>query len=105
MSSNFESAYFPCQLSHPFSKASGAGNIVFTSCVTGVTYYMTGGSLYSATKAGLNQLTKNLASSELAYCEVCLRSNSTKTHRRSRGGVVSGGIFMHARSLLSHWAD
>ncbi|GLT37710.1 hypothetical protein SLA2020_120130 [Shorea laevis] len=62
MSTNFESAYFLCQLSHPFSKASGAGNIAFISCVTGVTYYMTGGSLYSATKAGLNQLTKNLAS-------------------------------------------
>ncbi|KAL4188673.1 hypothetical protein AMTRI_Chr08g161580 [Amborella trichopoda] len=59
MMTNFESAYHMCQLSHPLLKASGAGSIVFNSSVTGVVG--THCSLYGATKAAMNQITKNLA--------------------------------------------
>ncbi|GLU11544.1 hypothetical protein SLE2022_282820 [Rubroshorea leprosula] len=61
ISTNFESAYHLCQISYPLLKASGAGNIIFMSSISGVTYYLSSGSLYSATKAALTQLTKNLA--------------------------------------------
>ncbi|XP_006846358.3 tropinone reductase homolog At5g06060 [Amborella trichopoda] len=59
MTTNFESAYHMCQLSHSLLKASGAGSIVFNSSISGglATYF----SLYGATKAAVNQITKNLA--------------------------------------------
>ncbi|GAB4831838.1 hypothetical protein Ancab_005852 [Ancistrocladus abbreviatus] len=60
MSTNFESAYHLCQLAHPLLKNSGAGSIVFVSSVAGVTSLGTG-SPYAATKAAINQITKNLA--------------------------------------------
>ncbi|XP_018830556.1 tropinone reductase homolog At5g06060-like [Juglans regia] len=60
MSTNFESAYHLSQLSHPLLKASSAGSIVFISSVCGVVS-VNGGSIYSATKGAMNQLTKNLA--------------------------------------------
>ncbi|GLU11545.1 hypothetical protein SLE2022_282830 [Rubroshorea leprosula] len=60
MSTNFESAHHLCQLSHPLLKASGAASVVFISSIAGVTFY-NAGSLYSAAKAALNQLAKNLA--------------------------------------------
>ncbi|XP_018830560.1 tropinone reductase homolog At2g29330-like [Juglans regia] len=60
MSTNFESAYHLSQLSHPLLKASSAGSIVFISSVCGVVSINVG-SIYSATKGAMNQLTKNLA--------------------------------------------
>ncbi|GLT65092.1 hypothetical protein SLA2020_375440 [Shorea laevis] len=60
MSTNFESAHHLCQLSHPLLKASGAASVVFISAIAGVAFY-NAGSLYSAAKAALIQLAKNLA--------------------------------------------
>ncbi|XP_048140038.1 tropinone reductase homolog At5g06060-like isoform X4 [Rhodamnia argentea] len=60
MTTNFESAYHMSQLAHPLLKASGAGSIVFLSSVCGVVSVNVG-SIYSATKGAMNQLTKNLA--------------------------------------------
>ncbi|XP_068339805.1 tropinone reductase homolog At1g07440-like isoform X1 [Pyrus communis] len=60
MSTNLESAYHLCQLSHPLLKASGAANIVFLSSTAGVVSIDVG-SIYSATKGAINQLAKNLA--------------------------------------------
>nr|KAJ0206410.1 hypothetical protein LSAT_V11C500260850 [Lactuca sativa] len=48
------------QLAHPLLKASRAGSIVFISLVAGLVNVIIG-SVYSAIKAALNQLTKNLA--------------------------------------------
>ncbi|KAK6933131.1 hypothetical protein RJ641_036025, partial [Dillenia turbinata] len=59
MLTNFESAYHLCQLAHPLLKASGAGSIVFNSSVAG--QIGVGLSAYAATKAAINQITKNLA--------------------------------------------
>ncbi|KAL0670761.1 hypothetical protein Bca4012_033465 [Brassica carinata] len=60
ISTNLESAYHFCQLSHPLLKASGYGSIVFLSSVAGVVS-TSGGSIYSLTKGALNQLARNLA--------------------------------------------
>ncbi|XP_058112216.1 tropinone reductase homolog At5g06060-like isoform X2 [Magnolia sinica] len=60
MSTTFESAYHLSQLSHPLLKASGLGNIVFISSVAGLVA-VDCGTIYSAAKGALNQLTKNLA--------------------------------------------
>ncbi|XP_048420690.1 tropinone reductase homolog At1g07440-like isoform X3 [Pyrus x bretschneideri] len=60
MSTNLESAYNLCQLTHPLLKASGVANIVFVSSVAGVVSASVG-SIYSATKGAMNQLAKNLA--------------------------------------------
>ncbi|XP_068338066.1 tropinone reductase homolog At1g07440-like isoform X2 [Pyrus communis] len=60
MSTNLESAYNLCQLTHPLLKASGVANIVFLSSVAGVVSAGVG-SIYSATKGAMNQLAKNLA--------------------------------------------
>ncbi|XP_010510316.1 PREDICTED: tropinone reductase homolog At2g30670-like [Camelina sativa] len=60
MSTNLESAYHLSQLSHPLLKASKFGSIIFISSVAGVVS-MECGSIYSLTKAALNQLAKNLA--------------------------------------------
>lgn len=60
MSTNLDSAYHLCQLTHPLLKASGMGNIVFISSIAGVVSLGTG-SVYAASKAAINQLTKNLA--------------------------------------------
>ncbi|CAF2284212.1 unnamed protein product [Brassica napus] len=60
ISTNLESAYHICQLSHPLLKASGYGSIVFLSSVAGVVF-TSGGSIYSLTKGALNQLARNLA--------------------------------------------
>ncbi|XP_024971632.1 tropinone reductase homolog At5g06060-like [Cynara cardunculus var. scolymus] len=72
MSTNLESCYHMCQLAHPLLKASGVGSIVFISSVAGLVHTSIG-SIYSATKGAINQLTKNLA------CEWAvdnIRSNS-----------------------------
>ncbi|KAI3472713.1 hypothetical protein Pfo_031068, partial [Paulownia fortunei] len=60
MGTNFESAFHMCQLAYPLLKASGAGNVVFTSSVSGFVSlkYM---SVHGASKGAINQLTKNLA--------------------------------------------
>ncbi|KAJ4883392.1 Tropinone reductase-like protein [Raphanus sativus] len=60
MSTNLESAFHFSQIAHPLLKASGAGSIVFISSVAGLVR-VSSGSIYSATKGGLNQLTRSLA--------------------------------------------
>lgn len=60
MATNFESVYHLCQLAHPLLKASGMGSIVFISSVAGVVH-IGSGSIYAASKAAINQLTKNLS--------------------------------------------
>ncbi|PKA63137.1 Tropinone reductase like [Apostasia shenzhenica] len=60
MNTNFESAFHISQLAHPLLKASGKGSIVFISSVAGVVA-IGSGTIYAATKAALNQITKNLA--------------------------------------------
>ncbi|KAK1417609.1 hypothetical protein QVD17_26739 [Tagetes erecta] len=60
MAANFEPAYHMCQLAHPLLKASGVGSIVFISSVAGLVHCAVG-SVYSAAKGALNQLSKNLA--------------------------------------------
>ncbi|KAF7808545.1 Tropinone reductase-like [Senna tora] len=57
---NLESAYHITQLAHPLLKASQAASIVFISSTAGVVAIDIG-SIYSATKGAINQLTKNLA--------------------------------------------
>ncbi|KAK3409944.1 hypothetical protein EUGRSUZ_J02011 [Eucalyptus grandis] len=59
-------------LAHPLLKASGAGSIVFLSSVCGVVSINVG-SIYSATKGAMNQLTKNLA---CEWAKDNIRSNS-----------------------------
>lgn len=60
MNTNFDSAFHMCQLAHPILKASGVGSIVFISSVAGVVA-ISSGVIYAATKAAMNQITKNLA--------------------------------------------
>ncbi|KAL1823841.1 hypothetical protein ACET3Z_010619 [Daucus carota] len=60
MGTNFESPHHLSQLAHPLLKASGCGSIVFISSVAGVTA-LPALSVYAASKAAVNQLTKNLA--------------------------------------------
>jgi len=57
---NFEASYHLCQLAHPLLKESGAGSIVFISSMAGV-IALPGLSVYGASKAAINQLTKSLA--------------------------------------------
>ncbi|KAF8010761.1 hypothetical protein BT93_J1415 [Corymbia citriodora subsp. variegata] len=72
MTTNFESAYHMSQLAHSLLKASGVGSIVFLSSVSGVVSVNTG-SIYSAMKGAMNQLTKNLA---CEWAKDNIRSNS-----------------------------
>ncbi|KAL5580926.1 hypothetical protein UlMin_013368 [Ulmus minor] len=72
MGINYESAYKMCQLAYPLLRASGAGSIVFVSSVAGV-FAVNVGSLYSAAKGAINQLTKNLA---CEWAKDNIRSNS-----------------------------
>nr|ABW81146.1 TRL26 [Capsella rubella] len=60
MATNLESAFHLSQLAHPLLKASGSGNIVLISSVSGVVH-VTGASMYGASKGALNQLGRNLA--------------------------------------------
>ncbi|XP_065878435.1 tropinone reductase homolog At5g06060-like [Euphorbia lathyris] len=60
MSTNLESAFHLSQLGHPLLKASAAGNIVFMASSAGLVSISVG-SIYSATKGAMVQLTKNLA--------------------------------------------
>ncbi|RVW49254.1 Tropinone reductase-like [Vitis vinifera] len=60
IATNIESAYHLSQLADPLLKVSGAGSIVFISSVAGVVSTGTG-SIYAATKAAMNQITKSLA--------------------------------------------
>ncbi|CAN1329186.1 Tropinone reductase homolog At5g06060 [Linum perenne] len=61
MNTNLESAYHMSQLAHPLLKASGSGNIVFVSSVAGLIHLSAAGSVYSAAKGAMHQLTRNLA--------------------------------------------
>ncbi|GLT43824.1 hypothetical protein SLA2020_177540 [Shorea laevis] len=72
MTINFESAHHLCQLAYPLLKESGVGNIVFISSVAGLTS-ITSGSIYAASKAAMNQLTKTLA---CEWAKDNIRSNS-----------------------------
>lgn len=56
MGTNLESAYVMCQLCHPLLKASGNGCILFNSSVAGGPTAMRSGTLYSMTKAAMNQV-------------------------------------------------
>ncbi|XP_078444987.1 tropinone reductase homolog At5g06060-like [Wolffia australiana] len=60
MSTNLDSAFHLCQLFHPLLKASARASVVFISSVAGLVAIPTG-SIYAATKAAQNQLTKSLA--------------------------------------------
>ncbi|KFK43067.1 hypothetical protein AALP_AA1G074400 [Arabis alpina] len=60
ISTNLESAFHLSQLSHPLLKASESGIIVFMSSIAGVVS-LNVSSIYSATKAAMNQLARNLA--------------------------------------------
>ncbi|KAK4419034.1 Tropinone reductase 1 [Sesamum alatum] len=60
METNLESPYHICQLAYPLLKASRLGNIVFISSVAG-RIALPAISAYAASKAAINQLTKNLA--------------------------------------------
>ncbi|CAL5203146.1 unnamed protein product [Lathyrus oleraceus] len=60
MTVNLDSAFHLCQLAYPLLKESGNGSIVFISSVAGVVSLGTG-SVYAASKAAINQFTKNLA--------------------------------------------
>nr|AFK35677.1 unknown [Medicago truncatula] len=60
MTTNLDSAYHLCQLTYPLLKESGNGSIVFISSVGSLTSVGTG-SIYAASKAAINQLTKSLA--------------------------------------------
>ncbi|KAL7204227.1 hypothetical protein ACSBR2_017321 [Camellia fascicularis] len=57
---NFEYVFHMCQLAHPLLKASGAGNVVFTSSVSDFVP-LKSMSVHGATKGVINQLTRNLA--------------------------------------------
>lgn len=59
MTTNLRSAYELTQQAYPLLKASGQGNVVFVSSVSGLTH-TSSGSLYGMTKAALNQLARNL---------------------------------------------
>ncbi|KAF8010759.1 hypothetical protein BT93_J1413 [Corymbia citriodora subsp. variegata] len=72
MTTNFESTYHLSQLAHPLLKASGNGSIVFSSSIAGIVSVNVG-SIYSATKGAMNQLTKNLA---CEWAKDNIRSNS-----------------------------
>ncbi|XP_073259966.1 tropinone reductase homolog At2g29150-like isoform X2 [Populus alba] len=61
MNTNLQSAFHLSQLAHPLLKASGAGKIVFMSSIISVVSMNTHYPLYSASKAAMNQLTRNLA--------------------------------------------
>ncbi|CAL9782839.1 unnamed protein product [Musa acuminata subsp. burmannicoides] len=60
MSTNLESAFHLTQLAHPLLKASGAGTIVNVSSLAGIVG-IDNITIYGATKAALNQLTRSLA--------------------------------------------
>ncbi|CAK9146696.1 unnamed protein product [Ilex paraguariensis] len=57
---NLESPYHLCQLAYSLLKTSGNGSIVFISSVAGV-IGLPAKTAYAAAKAGINQITKNLA--------------------------------------------
>ncbi|KAJ8570583.1 hypothetical protein K7X08_037555 [Anisodus acutangulus] len=60
MGTNFEAAYHLSQLAYPLLKASENGNVIFLSSIAGFSA-LPSVSLYSASKAAINQMTKNLA--------------------------------------------
>ncbi|KAG4975168.1 hypothetical protein AAZX31_11G226400 [Glycine max] len=60
MTVNLDSSFHLCQLAYPLLKASEKGSIVFISSVAGVVSLGTG-AVFAASKAAINQLTKNLA--------------------------------------------
>ncbi|XP_021620096.1 noroxomaritidine/norcraugsodine reductase isoform X1 [Manihot esculenta] len=132
---NLESPYHLCQLSHPLLKASGNGSIVFISSIAGeVALPMI--SLYAATKGAINQLTKNLAcewaqdnirantvspsgtrtsvmqessfvigSSRFEGVWGDVRPNSNCARCRAQRGFIAGGVPLSSCSFLHYWAS
>ncbi|CAJ1800816.1 unnamed protein product [Sphenostylis stenocarpa] len=72
MGTNFESCFHLCQLAHPLLKASGYGNIVFISSISGLKAFPIC-SAYAASKGALNQFTKNIA---LEWAKDNIRANT-----------------------------
>ncbi|KAI5407418.1 tropinone reductase homolog At5g06060 [Lathyrus oleraceus] len=60
MATNLDSVYHLCQVAYPLLKESGNGSIVFISSVASLTS-VGSGTIYAASKAAINQLTKSLA--------------------------------------------
>ncbi|XP_051142661.1 tropinone reductase-like isoform X2 [Andrographis paniculata] len=60
MSTNLEASFHLSQLAHPLVEAAGNSSIVSISSIAGLTHVFVG-SIYGASKAAVNQLTKNLA--------------------------------------------
>lgn len=59
-STNLKATYQTCQLAHPLLKAAGQSSIVMISSVAGGPASVKSGTVYAMTKAGMDQLTKNL---------------------------------------------
>ncbi|KAF8010760.1 hypothetical protein BT93_J1414 [Corymbia citriodora subsp. variegata] len=97
MTTNFESAYHLSQLAHPLLKASGNGSIVFLSSVTGIVSVNVG-SIYSATKGAMNQLTKNLA---CEWAKDNIRSNSVAPYfiQTPLDGLLLGNEKLHEEAM------
>ncbi|XP_075100260.1 tropinone reductase 1-like isoform X1 [Nicotiana tabacum] len=60
MVTNFEASYHLSQLAYPLLKVSGNGNLISISSIASLVA-LPAMSVYSATKAAMNQMTKNLA--------------------------------------------
>lgn len=60
MGTNLEGPYHLCQLARPLLRASGNGNIIFISSISG-SIALPGTSTYGASKGAINQVTRNLA--------------------------------------------
>ncbi|XP_015952218.1 tropinone reductase homolog At5g06060 [Arachis duranensis] len=61
VSTNLESAFHISQLAYPLLKSSEAASVVFISSIAGVVSVDMKGTIYSAAKGAINQLTRNLA--------------------------------------------
>ncbi|KOM38068.1 hypothetical protein LR48_Vigan03g145000 [Vigna angularis] len=72
MGTNFEACFHLCQLAHPLLKASGYGNIVFISSISGLKAFPLC-TAYAASKGALNQFTKNIA---LEWAKDNIRANA-----------------------------
>ncbi|KAH7514488.1 hypothetical protein FEM48_Zijuj11G0094800 [Ziziphus jujuba var. spinosa] len=81
MRDNVECPYHLSQLLHPLLKASGAGNIVFVSSISGV-IALPKASIYAASKGAINQLTKNLA---CEWAKDRIRTNAVAPWRVNTG--------------------
>ncbi|KAK7292919.1 hypothetical protein RJT34_15777 [Clitoria ternatea] len=72
LGTNYESCYHLCQLAHPLLKQSGYGSIINISSIAS-SKAIPGLSVYAASKAAMNQLTKNIA---LEWAKDHIRANA-----------------------------